>query len=128
MRRRGFEPPNPFGTATSTLRLCPLGDLRNTFFLRERTGAKKEYVSFGKAFLPKKRFVLKEKFFLVRWQISFRITNPPLLFYLPLLLLPARLFPSPHPTSLLRFPHALFLFYKAMRKRQNSCLLLSVLL
>jgi len=31
------------------------------FLSKERTCAKKEYVSFGKAFLPKKRFVLKEK-------------------------------------------------------------------
>jgi len=35
--------------------------LQNTFFLQERTCAKKEYGSFGKAFLLKKRFVLKEK-------------------------------------------------------------------
>jgi hypothetical protein len=35
--------------------------LQKTFFLRERSGAKKDCNSFGKAFLSKKRFVLKEK-------------------------------------------------------------------
>jgi len=41
------------------------------FLSKERTCAKKEYVSFGKAFLPKKRFVLKEKIIVSLVKLSF---------------------------------------------------------
>jgi len=45
------------------------------FLSKERTCAKKEYVSFGKAFLPKKRFVLKEKIIVSLVKLSFLKTD-----------------------------------------------------
>jgi hypothetical protein len=41
--------------------LCDTFSFTKHFLSKERTCAKKGYTSFGKAFLPKKRFVLKEK-------------------------------------------------------------------